>query len=99
VKRSSDVKNVDDCGSVQKTTKKEDRVILQVFEKNPLSLRGGQAVLRKKDLNISRDTIRKRLLTHEVKFRSIVKKPLLSKKHVEKRFICANKIWTAIRTR
>jgi len=35
-------------------------VILLVFEKNPrLSLRDGQAVLRKKDLNISCDTINK----------------------------------------
>jgi len=37
-------------------------VILRVFQKNPrLSLRGGQAVLRKKSLNISYDTIRRRL--------------------------------------
>lgn len=75
VKRYSDVKNVDnrpDCGSTQVTTKKEDKVILWILEKNPgLSLRGGQAILRKKGLNVSCDTIRKRLLPHEVKFRSI----------------------------
>jgi len=42
--------------SVQKPTKKEDRVILRVFEKYPrLSLRVEQAVLRKKGLNISCD--------------------------------------------
>jgi len=65
-------------------------VILRMFEKNlRLSLRGGKAILRKKGLNISCDTIRRRLLAHEVKFRSTVKKPLLSKKHVEKRFTWA----------
>jgi len=56
VKRYSDIKNVDDLsnhGSVQKTMKKKDEVILRVFEKNPrLLLHGGQVVLRKKSLNI-----------------------------------------------
>lgn len=93
VKRYSDVKNVDDLpdrGSAQVTTKKEDRVILRIFEKNPgLSLRGGQAVLRKKGLNVSCDTIRRCLPAHEVKLRSTLKKPLLSKKHVEKRLTWA----------
>jgi len=47
--------------------KKKNRIL--GFGKNPcLSLRGGQAVLRKKGLNISCDTIRRRLLAHEVKF-------------------------------
>jgi len=70
VKRYSNVKNVDnlpDHGSMQKMTKKKNRVI----EKNlRLSLRGGQAVLRKKNLNISCDTIRRRLLAYEMKFLS-----------------------------
>jgi len=46
VKRYSDIKNIDDLpdrGSMQKTTEKEVRVILRMFEKNPLSLRDGQA--------------------------------------------------------
>lgn len=89
VKRYLEVKNVDDLpdrGFTPKTTKKEDKMILKVFEKNSsLSLRGGQAILQRKGLNISCDTIRKRLLAHEVKFRSTINKPLLSKKHVEKR--------------
>lgn len=93
VKRYSEVKNVDDLpdrGSVQKTTKKEDKMILRVFEKNPcLSLRGGQAVLLKKGLNISCYTIRRRLLAYKVKFRSTITKPLLSEKHVEKRLAWA----------
>jgi len=44
VKRYSDVKDIDDLpGSVQKMTKKEDRMILWMFDKNPrLLLRGGQ---------------------------------------------------------
>jgi len=67
-------------------TKKKNRMI----EKNPrLSLRGGQAVLRKKNLDISCDTIRRRLLAYEMKFRSTMKKSLPSKKHVKKRFTWA----------
>lgn len=57
-----------------------------MFEKNPLlSLRGGQGILRKRGLNVCCDTIRRRLLANNVKFRSTIKKPVLSKKHVEKR--------------
>lgn len=93
VKRYSEVKNVDDLpnrGSTQKTTKKEDKMILRVFEKNSrLSLRGGQAVLLKKGLDVSCDTIRRRLLAHDVKFRSVIKKPLLSENHVKKRLTWA----------
>jgi len=52
-----------------------------MFEKNSrLSLHGRQAVLRKKDLNISCDSIRKGLLTHEVKFRSTMKKTAIVQK-------------------
>jgi len=40
-------------------------------------------------LKLSCDTIRTRLLAHKVKFRNIMKQPLLSKKHVEKRFTWA----------
>lgn len=51
-KRYSEVKNVDNlpnCASMQKTTRKENRMILRVFKKNScLSLRDGQAVLRKR---------------------------------------------------
>jgi len=66
---------------------KRRRVILRVFEKNPYLLMRGRQTLRKKSLNISYDTIRRNLLAHKVKFRSTVKKLLLSKKHVEKIFI------------
>jgi len=77
-------------------TKKKDRVILRVFEKNPLlSLRDGQAVLRKKSLNIC-DTIRRCLLSYEVKFQSTVKKPLLSKNTSNKDTLQRKKIWTVI---
>lgn len=89
VNRYLEVKNVDDLpgrGSTQKTTNKEDKLILRMFANNTrLSLRGGQAALKKKGLNISCDTIRRRLRAHNVKYRSTLKKPLLSEKHVEKR--------------
>lgn len=56
-----------------------------------LSLRQGQAKLREKGVNISLETIRKRLKEHNLKFRSVIKKPLLSKKHIEKRVAWARK--------
>jgi len=92
MKRYSDVKNVNELpnrDSVQKT--KKDKMILdRVFEKNPRLLsHGDQVVLRKKSLNISCNTIKRRLAAHEVKFHSTVKKPLLPKKHIKKRFIWA----------
>lgn len=94
VKRYAAVKNVDDLpdrGSLQKTSKKEDKLILAVFEKNPLlSLRGGQSILRKKGVHVSCDLIRRRLMAHDVKYRSTVKKPLLSEKHVQNRLAWAN---------
>jgi len=97
VKRYSDVKNIDDLpnrGSTsKKTMKKEDKMILW-FEKNPcLPSRGGQAVLRKKGLNISCDTTRRHLLTHEAKFRSTVKKLLLPKKHIKKKIHLGERIF------
>lgn len=45
----------------------------------------GQEQLKKKGLNISLDTIKRRLFVNRVKYRSTVKKPLLSEKHIEKR--------------
>lgn len=94
VKRYLEVKNVDDLpnrGTKSKTTKTEDKLILREFEKNPrLSLRSGQAVLCRKGLKLSCDTIRRRLLANNVKFRSTIKKPLLSEKHVTKRLAWAN---------
>jgi len=55
-------------------TKNEDKLILQVCANNlRLSLRGGQAALCQKNINISYDTIKKCLRTHDVKYRSTIK--------------------------
>lgn len=48
-------------------------MILQVFQKTSRqTLRSGEAILHK---NVSRDTIKIRLLAHEVKLRNTIKKP------------------------
>jgi len=87
VKRYSDVKNVDDLPDRDSMQKNDEKGGRSNSEKNP---RSEQAIWRKKVLNISCDTIRKRLLIHKVKFQSTAsKKPLLSKKYVEKRFTWA----------
>jgi len=68
-----------------KKTKKKDRVILRVFEKKSSSLRGRQAVLRKKSLNISNDTIRRHLLAGSWSEISKHSKETAVQKHVRKK--------------
>ncbi|KAG6452269.1 hypothetical protein O3G_MSEX007545 [Manduca sexta] len=89
VKRFSEVGNVDDLperGSSRVTTEQEDRAIIRLFQNTPgLSLRTAQLKLRKKGIDISLNTIRSRMSENDISFRSTLKKPLLSEKHVEKR--------------
>jgi len=59
-------------------------MVSQVLEKNSQLTLRGLANLRKKGLNVSYETIRRRLLACEVKSRSTIKKPLLNKKHIKK---------------
>lgn len=94
VKRYLETKNVDDLpdrGKTKKTSSAEDKRIVQLFAKNPLlSLRSGQEQLKRRGLDISLDTIKRRLVEKGVKYRSTVKKPLLSEKHIEKRLSWAS---------
>jgi hypothetical protein len=83
------VGNVDDLlerGSTRVTAKEQDKAILRLFRDTPgLSLRSAQSKLRQKGIDISLNTIRSRLHENDVSFRSTLKKPLLSDKHVQKR--------------
>jgi len=89
VKRYSDVKNIDGqwfCAKNEKGGQND----FTAFEKNSrLSLRSGQVILRKKSLNISCDTIRRRLLAHEISKHSeetaTVQKTRRKKIHLGKR--------------
>ena len=89
LKRFEETKTVDDLperGVKRKTTDKEEKQIVNMFSSNPgLSLRQGQARLKKKGLRISCETIRSRLRAHNLKYRSAINKPLLTENHVEKR--------------
>lgn len=93
VRRFKISKNVDDLpdrGSRGSVSKKDEKVIMNMFLRNPgLSLRRGQAKLRQKGINISHVTIRNHLRANNVKYRSTLKKPLLSEKHVTKRLAWA----------
>lgn len=93
VERYQDTKTVDDLperGMTRKTTKQQDKIILQIFNKNPrLSLRQAKAKLEQKGINISHESIRNRLHAQKLKWRSTILKPLLSTKHVEKRIAWA----------
>jgi len=94
VKRYLEVGNVDDLperGLDRVTTTKEDKMILRLFQDKPgLSLRCAQIKLRNKEIYVSLNTIRSRLREKNMSFRSTLKKPLLSEKHVEKRLAKEN---------
>lgn len=67
-------------------SEKDEKVIYDLFSKNPtLTLGEGALKLSKKGLNISYGTIRRHLIANNLKFRSTLKKPMLSEKHVDKR--------------
>lgn len=93
VKRYLEIRTVDDLpkkGLARVTTTKENKTILRLFQDKPgLSLRCAQMKLRKKGIHVSLNTIRSRLREKNVSFRSTLKKPVLSEKHVEKRLAWA----------
>lgn len=89
IKRYAESKTVDDLpnrGLVRTTTKRQDKTIIRLFERNPdLTLKKGQEKLAQKNIIISLMTIRRRLLEHGVAWRNTRMKPLLNEKHIEKR--------------
>ncbi|CAK9813142.1 Transposable element Tcb2 transposase [Anthophora plagiata] len=94
VKKHEDVKNVDDLperGRRRSTSEREDnKSILKIFEKNPgCSLRKAKIVLAKKGVQVSLNTIRRRLRDANHGWRCTKLKPFLSEKHVEKRLLWA----------
>lgn len=69
------IDNLPDYGTISKTSKTEEKLILRTFENNPgLSLLDGQVILRTNGLNISYDTIKSHLLANNVKFHRVLKK-------------------------
>ncbi|CAK9825932.1 hypothetical protein ANTRET_LOCUS3857 [Anthophora retusa] len=104
VVRYESTKTVDDLpdrGVKRKFSEKDDKQILTLFSKNPeLSLRQGQMKLEEKGLNISLDTIQRHLQAHDVKWRSTIKKPLLTEKHAKARLAWAkeniNRDWSKV---
>lgn len=81
--------NVDDSpksGAPRATSKREENKIIHVFENNPtISLRRSREILREKKVDVSIETIRKRLAERNAKFQSTIAKPLLTEKQVNKR--------------
>lgn len=84
-------KNVDDLpdrGSKGKINKNDEKRVVDLFSQNSaLTLRQGQAKLMEKGLDISYKTIRIPLRTHDLKWRTTIKKPMLTEKHVTKRLL------------
>lgn len=89
MRRFEETKTVDDLpnrGLKRGTATREDKAIVQLYKKYPtLSLRKAQGFLRKKNINVSILTIKRRLEEKGISWRSTIRKPLLSSKHVEKR--------------
>lgn len=88
------VQNVDDQPNVKPnraTTPKQEKRIVKLFEQSPgMSLDQGVQRLRRLKINVSRSTIKRRLDANAVHFRPVIKKPLLTKIHIEKRLRWAN---------
>lgn len=82
-------KNVDDYdkqGSKRAPIKKQDKAIVNLFNRTPtLRLRQTRVQLAKRGKDVSTNTIQRRLQEANVKFRPATLKPLLSQKHVDKR--------------
>ncbi|CAK9806971.1 Transposable element Tcb1 transposase [Anthophora quadrimaculata] len=89
-KATKNVDNFEGRGKKWRTTTRQDRIVVQMFKKNPsLSLRHACKILEKKGIKISMATINKRLEESEIKLQSTLLKPLLSERHVENRFAWA----------
>lgn len=82
-------KNVNDRPNVKPervSTSRENLQMVRVFEQNPgMSLDQGVEALRRRNVNVSRSTLRRRLIAQEVRYRSTINKPLLTEIHIEKR--------------
>ena len=90
-KANKTVADLPERGKSRATTSKQDKAIIKLFERLPtLRLREAKAILAKKRVNISINTIRQRLAESNIKYRSTRQKPLLSETHMEKR-----KAWAA----
>lgn len=87
-------KNVNDKPNIKPnlaTTSKQDERIVKLFEENPgMSLDQGVERLSRRNIQVSRSTVKRRLDANAVRYRSTIKKPLLTPIHVEKRLRWAN---------
>lgn len=81
--------NVDDeagRGRKRTTTKRQDRMIVNLFLKNPsMMLRRARKILSERSVIVSLNMIRQRLMENMVSHKSTVRKPLLTGKQVKKR--------------
>lgn len=89
VNRYKEVKNVDDLperGKTRVTTKKQDKMIVQLFEKHPTyNLRQVQKILARKGVEVSLKTIERRLQSAGYGWRSTTLKPFLKPEHCTRR--------------
>lgn len=85
-KRENNVNDRPDIQPNRASTSRQDQQIVNFFEKNPgVSLRQGAERLRRRNIRVSYVTLQRRLHAHQLKYRSTIHKPLLTKIHIEKR--------------
>lgn len=89
VNRYKEVKNVDDLperGKMRVTTKKQDKMIVKLFEKHPTyTSRQVQKILVRKGMEVSLKTIERRLRSAGYGWRSTTLKPFLKPEHCTRR--------------
>lgn len=82
-------KNVNDQPNEQPnraSTSREDKRVVDFVDKNPgLTLFQSVERLSRRGIHVSRSTLRRRLIEKDVRYRPVIKKPLLTQKHIEKR--------------
>lgn len=82
-------KNVNDQPNEQPnraSTSREDKRVVDFVDKNPgLTLSQSVERLSRRGIHVSRSTLRRRLIEKDVRYRPVIKKPLLTQKHIEKR--------------
>lgn len=98
---TGDVEELKRSGRPRKTTSKEDKLIINLLKKNRESTRAGiQAKLKKKGINLSEETIRRRVTESGYSFKNPLVKPLLTENHKKKRLIWAqehlNQDWNKV---
>lgn len=83
-KATGTVQSANVGGRPRKTSRRTDKKIVRLFKQDPFI--SSKKIVEELNLNISSSTVRKRALENSLKSYMPSKKPILTKKHLQKRF-------------